>query len=371
MMTTNSALGCDLFFCTNDLKSHFNEILNQTSFRSCGVTADFTASTTNTCTGEIVTFTNTSSGASSYVWKLNETAFTTTTNTLLSFGSSGSYDIELIADDGAGCLDSVTVTIFVDEAVNAGTDDGLAVCNTNDSINLNTLVSGDAGGTWQEITASGQFSPATATFDYTDLIPDDYIFDYIVSGSGTCPNDTATFTIQVKQQPNITLNLSSNSIDVSDSILIDFNTTGVFPTAAFLWSFCDGNLTTDTSAFYYSWVAEGNYCVCVDVNNGNNCTTTVCENNITVFDASKLSEIKPLNVNVFPNPTSELLNIDLSRLSGKVEIIIFDVMQKIIYQQTVSGGVNHIINIRVFESANYYVHIRTATAKSTLPIVFE
>lgn len=275
---------------------------------SCTLTADFTTTSLNYCTGDVINFTNTSSGATSYTWKLDEFVFSTSTDAVLSFGGPGSHDIELIADDGAGCLDSTTITINIDQAVDAGGDDDAIFCNVNDSIDLNSLVTGSSGGTWFEATSSGQFNSSTGVFNYSGLSPNTYSFNYFLTGTGACPNDTANFLITVNQEPDLNLMLGSTTIAMSDSLYINFTTSGILGTASFLWNFCDGNLATDMSPFYYQWNTAGNQCVCVQVNNGNNCVETFCDSTIFIID--DLGIITDEFVfDIFPNPADEQLKI--------------------------------------------------------------
>ena len=335
---------------------------------NCPVTAEFAASDTNACTGDVINFTNNSTGASTYQWFLEGALFSTSTNAVLSFGSSGSYDIELVASDGS-CNDTTALTINIDQAVDAGADDQVTFCNVNDSIDLNTLVTGNTGGSWQEITSSGQFNNVSGYFDYTDLVPANYEFEYVVFGSSSCPNDTAAFTVTVNQEPDLTLNLSTNNLDITDSIHIDFTPNGVLPGAQFLWNFCDGNLGTDTAAFYYSWGTTGNFCVCVDVNNGNNCTTTVCDSSITVYDASGINQLDYLDVKVYPNPAGELFTIDLSALQGEVEVRMYDAAQRLVMKQKTTGGSPLVVNSTDLENGTYFIHISTADKQTVVPLV--
>lgn len=340
-----------------------------TVLSNCTLTANFTASDTNVCTGDIVNFTNTSSGATSYEWHLDEFTFTTTTDAILSFGTSGSYDIELIADDGAGCLDSTTITINVDQASNAGVDDSQIFCNTNDSVDLNTLITGDTTGFWEETTSSGQFNDSTGVFNYYGLSQQDYLFNYVVPGTGACPNDTAIMTITVNQEPNLTLILSGSNIELSDSVFIDYTTSGVLGTATFLWDFCDGNLDNGTTPFYYSWDATGNYCVCVQVNNGNGCLETFCDSTITVFDASGLSVNNDLVFGVYPNPAKGDFIVDLSGIEGSLELSLINVNGKVLIIETLTGGTHHAMNSQLSSNGTYYIIIKQGDKISTLPLV--
>lgn len=337
----------------------------------CSVTASFSPTSTTVCAGDIVNFTNTSSGATSYTWHLDEFTYSTSTNSVLSFGTAGSYDIELIADDGAGCLDSVTITIDVDQNANAGTDENISFCNIDDSVDLNTIVTGDSGGSWTETTSSGQFNAGSGMFNYNGLAQSTYLFDYIVLGQGVCPNDTSEMSISINQQPEISLNISPNNVDISDSTFVDFTATGVLSGGTYLWSFCDGNLSTVSSPFYNSWASVGNYCVCVTLNNGNGCLTAQCDSTITVFDASGLLNVENSLVKLYPNPTTGVFKIDLSVIQKSGELVIFDSSEKQVYSQKTSP--NDIIEIdsNRFPDGIYFVKLIIESEQTILPVVFK
>lgn len=76
--------------------------------------SSFTSSTTFGIPGDEVTFTDTSSGASSIEWLLNGTAFSSDSapQTLL-FSESGTHEVSLVANNDLGCSDTTTVEILI------------------------------------------------------------------------------------------------------------------------------------------------------------------------------------------------------------------------------------------------------------------
>ncbi len=78
----------------------------------CGAEAGFTSADT-VCSGGTVTFTNTSTGAIFYQWKLNDSLFSQAQHPSFIFSGSGSYTVKLLASTGQ-CSDSVTAIIQVD-----------------------------------------------------------------------------------------------------------------------------------------------------------------------------------------------------------------------------------------------------------------
>lgn len=80
---------------------------------SLGVVSDFSA---NPITGETplsVDFTNTSTGATNYVWQFGTGATSTAVNPTYVYIPLGNFTVCLIADNGAGCVDTSCATIDV------------------------------------------------------------------------------------------------------------------------------------------------------------------------------------------------------------------------------------------------------------------
>ena len=329
----------------------FALIIPHLGFSSCGVTAGFTPTNTSVCTGEIVNFTNTSTGAISYEWHLDEFTYSTQTNSLLSFGSAGVYSIELIADDGAGCLDSITIDITVSQASNAGSDNSAIFCNTDDSVDLNSYLDGSLTGFWEEISNSGQFNATTGWLDYYDLPEADYFFNYIVPGVGACPNDTAEIAIEINQEPHLSFNFSNVNIDISDSLFVDYDTTDVYSTATYVWTFCDGNLSTDNALFYNQWSTPGDYCVCVQVNNGNGCVETFCDSTIVVFDQSNLFEHQQSQIQAYPNPTSDIVKVTFPSGSTLKNIVLVDAQGQVL--EHLENNISFSVNLSTYEKGTY------------------
>jgi len=335
---------------------------------SCAVTADFTTTALDFCTGDIIDFTNTSTGASSYIWHLDEFTFSTATDAVLSFGSAATHDIELIADDGAGCLDSTTITINITQASDAGSDNSDIFCNINDSIDLNTLLDGDLGGSWTETTSSGQFNQTSGILDYTDLTEDDYSFEYVVPGVGVCPNDTAIIDIEVNQEPHLAFNFSNVNIPTSDSLYIDFTLTGVNGSATYVWNFCDGNFSTNNSPFWHQFDTAGTYCICVQVNNGNGCVETFCDSNIVVFEDAGLDMTNQLDFSIYPNPANDQVNLKIGSNSESVLFELRDINSRIISTKEIYST-SYSFDVSEIESGVYFVSILSDKGRMTKTLI--
>ncbi|HMH24420.1 MAG TPA: M43 family zinc metalloprotease [Puia sp.] len=95
----NTAAGC-------------SQVFTDTVFFTCPVLADFTPASVTTLLNSPLTFTSTSSGATSYQWTINGAAAGTGGQLIHSFPVSGSYSVQLIASNGV-CSSVKTGVVYV------------------------------------------------------------------------------------------------------------------------------------------------------------------------------------------------------------------------------------------------------------------
>ncbi|MBR9920238.1 MAG: T9SS type B sorting domain-containing protein [Bacteroidetes bacterium] len=78
------------------------------------ITASFTPSSTSVNVGDLVTFNNTSIGATTYEWFVDGVSFASTQDANYTFGAEGNYDIELVATNAdPNCYETFIITIEV------------------------------------------------------------------------------------------------------------------------------------------------------------------------------------------------------------------------------------------------------------------
>ncbi len=109
--------------------------------------------------------------------------------------SSGTYQFTYLVTATAPCVDSsTTISVTIDEPLNAGTDNTLDICSDNGTTDLFPLLGGaDTGGTWTPALTSGTgvFDPladASGTYTYT-----------LTNACGTSSSDVV---VTVTQAPN-------------------------------------------------------------------------------------------------------------------------------------------------------------------------
>ncbi|MCC6385489.1 MAG: PKD domain-containing protein [Bacteroidia bacterium] len=147
--------------------------------------AGFAFSPSGTCQGGVVSFTNTSTGDSTYTWNFGNGQTSTSPNPIVTYNSPGSYDVTLTVTSANGCTDSITHTVIVNPLPLASA--GLS----------QTICIGDAA----TLIASGGISYQWSTGDSTDII-------------SVSPSSNTTYTVTVTDangctataQVNVTIN---------------------------------------------------------------------------------------------------------------------------------------------------------------------
>ena len=115
----------------------------------------------------------------------------------------GSYTFTYTVAGTAPCPNaSSTVQVTVTDALDAGDDGIMEVCDSQTSINLfnGLLGTPQAGGTWTDLLGSGAMSGGV--FDPAQAGQGTYVFQYVLPPSASCQSDTAYVTVLVLDGPN-------------------------------------------------------------------------------------------------------------------------------------------------------------------------
>ena len=105
----------------------------------------------------------------------------------------------------APCVNALSVaTVNINPQPVAGTDGAITVCETSvTAIDLFSLITGEqAGGTWVRLTGTGgTFNATTATFTPAVGASATSTFEYTLTGTAPCVNDSSVATVNVTPQP--------------------------------------------------------------------------------------------------------------------------------------------------------------------------
>jgi gliding motility-associated-like protein len=154
--------------------------------------------------GDVINFTNTTSGATSYEWLVNDVVVASTANYTHSFSIAGKYKVTLKAYNGTTCFGSytdflivtcgTTARFYTDKREIASKEgielDSIRFTNTSENAtSYRWLMSSSAGMPEQQISTA-------ANFTYVFQTPGTYLVRLIAT-NGTCSDTTQSFVIPV------------------------------------------------------------------------------------------------------------------------------------------------------------------------------
>ncbi|GGB76722.1 hypothetical protein GCM10007424_15930 [Flavobacterium suaedae] len=187
--------------CQNIVNAQFN--INATD--PLAITA------TDFCEGEEGTLSVQPLSFLSYEWySANDPDTVLSNNNILIFTAfdsdtqAGVYYVDIIAENPTSCMNTTLEYEIEPNAMpNAGNDDSVALCNEGNTIDLTAYLSSphDAGGTWEDVDASGMLSGNM--LDTDGLAEGTYNFRYTVMDVCGVISDEAVITLTFTDTPEV------------------------------------------------------------------------------------------------------------------------------------------------------------------------
>jgi gliding motility-associated-like protein len=211
--------------------------------------AIFTTTTSPLCDLSPVQFQNLSTGATDYLWDFGNANISTATNPAFTFGSFGSFNVELIASNAAtGCTDSLVLPIVLQasppvnftSSVNEGCAT-LEVIFTDLNNTPFTELLWDFG--------DGATSAQPGNIDHQYINEGCYDVTLTVTNAGGCSSTlTTTDMVCVYDLPIADFSFTPDSALVSDPI-VEFTNLST-NSNTYLWEFGDGNTSNSTNPIH-------------------------------------------------------------------------------------------------------------------------
>ena len=232
--------------------------------------AAFTASNNNSCTAPLVAnFTNTSTGAVSYLWNFGDGTTSTQTSPSHTYTTPGSYTVTLIASNAGGCSDTLIApaTVNIGNLTASFNMSASTSCTNNQVSFTNTTTPGAGNSTWY-FGDGGSFTGANATHSYTSA--GTYTVTLVVNYNNCTDSATQTITINPGPAAQFT---ASPTMGCAAPFTTQFtnSSTGA---SSYLWLFGDGGTSTAASPSH-TYTALGNYNVSLVAYAANGCTDTL------------------------------------------------------------------------------------------------
>lgn len=244
--------------------------------------ANFAATPTVVCTGQSISFTNTSIPTPTVAnWDFGDASTSALINPSHTYTSAGTYTVTLISSDANNCIDTITGTVTVNQTpVASFTADTMASCRVPFTVNFTNTSTGGTNYAWNFGDGSSVSTQQNPTHTYTAS----GIFSVTLTATnsaGPCTNTivmpsyiTITPPMALFQHsPDsgcvpLTVNFLSNSVSVID------------PIATYSWSFGDGSSAVSaTPGISHTYTATGIFSCTLTIQTSNGCTdTSVCIN---------------------------------------------------------------------------------------------
>jgi len=237
------------------------------------LTDSFSVSPATGCVGDLISFTNNSTNATSYLWNFGDGNTSTATNPTHIYSLLGSYNVTLYSINNTVCglmIDSSkTQVIIYPNAIASfdSPDTGGCPPYTVTFVNGSTLA---ASYSWN-FGDGGTSTALNPTYTYTN--PGFYTVTLIAFGQNGC-NDTLILSdyIDVHNPGIITAQFHADTLTGCNPFTVDFINTSING-STYWWSF--GDFTNDTSQNpIHTYVDSGSYTITLIVNNiANGCVS--------------------------------------------------------------------------------------------------
>jgi gliding motility-associated-like protein len=255
------------------------------------VHASFIADTLSGCSPLTVQFINNSSNASSYLWNFGNNKTSTVTNPSLTYDTSGSFTITLIAYSSGGCNDTMIQTNYITilglpTVTSSFVADTFSGCNPLTVTFTNTSINGTSY-LWN-FGDSITLNTLNATHTYTDSGTFKVIL--IATNTGPCgvviDSSIQKTTIRVDDPIKVTSSFTAEPLSGCAPLAVTFTNSSING-ASYYWYFGDGGFDStknpihiyDTGTYHIYLIAYNNTNRCTNHPDSSGLTITVenCE----------------------------------------------------------------------------------------------
>ena len=225
---------------------------------------------TNVCTPNPITFQNTSTNATSYLWSFGNGDTSTSVSPIYSYPNQGLFNVELIAISQYGCSDTMQLTPTINVSSNPVASfivDSISGCAPN-NINFYSTSIDTVGATYSWTFGNGiSYNGSNPSVYYNN--PGNYNVNLTVTNNNGC-SDTVLSTINIPSKP-----LASGSISDSSGcapFFCQFSEQSI-DAVNYHWDFGDG-YTSNAANPSHIYLAAGSYNPFLVATNIQGCTDT-------------------------------------------------------------------------------------------------
>ncbi|WNJ18160.1 PKD domain-containing protein [Pontibacter sp. G13] len=261
--------------------------------------ANFTASSPNGCTGQLIDFSNNSTNAVSYFWDFGDGDTSTVANPSHLYSTPGNFDVTLIVQNADGCLDTMIVNNVVnitgpiaDFTVN--TTDGCAPLGVLFTSTATTVPATSNITGWQWDFGDGNTSNAQNPA-HTYQTPGSFDVTLVVSDNLGCTDTLVQPGMINPTFPSAAF--TTNDTTICPGGLVSFTNQSTGFGITYQWDFGDGTSSAVQDPVHVYPTNQGTYTVSLTVTDVNGCVSTTSVNDLV--------SVGPPTANFFAAPTQQ------------------------------------------------------------------
>ena len=272
-------------------------------------------------TGSIAIMLSNAVMPATYLWSDNSTGSS------LSNVNAGSYGVTVT--DANGCIFSTSAAVAEPSALAASIVIGQHACNGNDGI----ITVNPSGGT-----APYTINPSSLM----NLPSGNYTVSVI--DANNCPAITQTLDIETTPVSAFDTSIVERTVSFTNN-----SQNG----NSYLWLFGDGNQSVAQSPVY-TYPSSGDFTA--QLITTNSCGSDTSSIDITVFLVGTETLYDDKRVSVYPNPTSDILNVDFN-INGNWQLNVYDVTGKLVSHKdlNIANGQLQQLNVSEWATGTYFL----------------
>lgn len=267
-------------------------------------------------------------------------------NTARAYPYRGAHELSLISCSGqptAGTINATAPAICLGDS----TELSLSGQSTGGGLTFQWISRPATGGSFTAVPG------ATATSYRANSLTTSTEFRCVIScDSSSLSDTTATITIIVNQQPLVT-SIGYSSVERTYT----FTAVGATDVNSYLWTFGDGNSSTDASPVH-TYPANGNFNVTLIYSNA--CSEDTLQTNLSVTVGIPVLKGGERELLLFPNPTRDELNLRLNTTTfGIKNLEIYDLTGRLMLSETLDFAVDKAktVAVHTLPAGNYLVRL--------------
>jgi PKD repeat protein len=287
-----------------------------------------------------VSFSNSSSGATSYLWNFGDNQTSTFENPEHTYADYGAYSISMIAINSCGS-DTVDFEIsLLVPIMTAFNYSDVAGCASYEVLFTNTST-----GTYDELLWSFPGGTPLTSSEQNPVVIYDTPGTYSVSLTASGAAGSNTFTLDDLVEILVPAT-PSFSWEATEPLIVSFTNTSLNATSYF-WTFGDGESSNEVNPVH-EYAAFGDYEVTLNAEN-QYCSVSKSQD---VFLVTSVGAPETIQFSISPNPVESLLHLDWD-FKDKLEIELISIEGKVVYKNNYQD--TKTIDVSRFPSGLYFL----------------